>query len=221
MNPKTSTPQNLENLADSPAPKSERKQRLMPAALMGKKAAGPKAIKPMPDFSDEFKARFFANVPNGTQGECWEWLGHQTNRGYGTIKYHQVGFLAHRVALYFACKPVSQDMHACHRCDNPLCCNPDHLFWGTHQNNMDDMNSKNRCHRLRGDAHPSRLRPETRPRGDNHARSKVTAKQVLEIREMSALGATQLAIAGSFGICREAVRAIVRRKTWRHVTGNA
>lgn len=217
MNPKTSTPLNSENLVDSLAPKFAQRQKPTPAEQMVKKAAGPKAIKPIPDFSEEFKARFFANIPNGSPSECWEWLGHRTNRGYGTIKYHQVGFLAHRIALYLARKPAAQLMHACHRCDNPLCCNPAHLFWGTHKDNMDDMNRKNRCHRLRGDVHPSRLRPETRPRGDGHALAKLNTEQVLQIRELSKRGITQHAIAKVFSISRETISAIVRRKIWTHI----
>lgn len=178
---------------------------------------GQKSIKPIPEFSDEFKMRFFANIPSKSPSECWEWMGHVTNNGYGVIKNKQVAFLAHRIALYFDRVPSSQTLCACHSCDNPLCCNPAHLFWGTHRENMIDMNNKNRANRPRGDAHHSRLRPETRPRGERHALAKLTENQVFLIRKLSAAGQVQRVIAAKFGVTRETVSSIIQGRIWRHL----
>lgn len=84
---------------------------------------------------------FMANVEK--TDSCWIWKGHKDRKGYGKTKLSGKRFGAHRLSyLYHVCDPL--DMHVLHKCDNPICVNPDHLFLGTHSDNMRDMSSKGR-----------------------------------------------------------------------------
>lgn len=96
-------------------------------------------------------ARFWPKVDrSGGPDACWPWMAgtsQKTSARYGVIRgSHRQGFkvlLAHRVALALASggrMPKAKD--ACHRCDNPICCNPSHLFWGSHRDNMRDYAAK-------------------------------------------------------------------------------
>ena len=74
---------------------------------------------------------------------CWEWQGTMHHSGYGCFK-QQGKFAYTHIASYRAFNGPTNGMFVCHRCDNPKCCRPDHLFLGTHQENMDDMKAKGR-----------------------------------------------------------------------------
>lgn len=79
--------------------------------------------------------------------KCWPWVGGSLNEGYGCIRLgssHGRIVLAHRAAWAIANGPIPDGLFVLHHCDNPPCCNPAHLFLGTHQDNMDDMVAKGR-----------------------------------------------------------------------------
>jgi hypothetical protein len=88
------------------------------------------------------KKRAKVNHENG----CWEWALYIDKRGYGELKMPgtRVNKRAHRVAYEARFGDIPKGLFVCHKCDNPKCVNPDHLFVGTHQDNMDDMMKKNR-----------------------------------------------------------------------------
>jgi hypothetical protein len=86
--------------------------------------------------------RFMRKVVKGDG--CWLWTGAPAQWGYGQFGMANKHWLAHRVSWFFHNGPIPDGMFVCHRCDVPLCVNPDHLFLGTHQDNMDDMRAKRR-----------------------------------------------------------------------------
>lgn len=79
-------------------------------------------------------------MPNG----CLEWTWYKTRHGYGQMHYGGVVKFTHRLAYELKHGPIPRGMHVCHTCDNPPCCNPDHLFLGSQTDNMTDKTNKNR-----------------------------------------------------------------------------
>lgn len=81
-------------------------------------------------------------------GRCWIWTGMKHPPGYGLLwlsnKDNPRSVLAHRFSYELHNGPIPEGMFICHRCDNPPCVRPEHLFLGTHQDNMDDMHAKGR-----------------------------------------------------------------------------
>ena len=90
-------------------------------------------------------ATFFEDLV--LNGECMEWPHSKNNGGYGRAWLNGKTIGAHRLAFILAHGPIPKGLLVCHRCDNPPCCNPDHLFVGTPQDNNDDMIRKGRDNR--------------------------------------------------------------------------
>ena len=95
------------------------------------------------------KERFWAKVNVGAENECWEWKDKLNSDGYGQLsvggRENQKKLTAHRVAKTLSeGKELPDDKILMHMCDNPPCCNPNHLVLATHQENMDDMVQKQR-----------------------------------------------------------------------------
>lgn len=91
--------------------------------------------------------RFWAKVDKRAPDECWEWTGARFQSGYGSILRGGRGSgcaRAHRVSYEMNVGPVPSGMHVLHRCDNPRCVNPGHLWLGTHADNMADRRAKGR-----------------------------------------------------------------------------
>jgi hypothetical protein len=83
-------------------------------------------------------------------GECMEFTGAKNHLGYGYVGYKGKVMKAHRLAFLLANGPLSDDILVLHRCDNPACINPQHLFLGTHHDNTVDMVKKGRHSRCGG-----------------------------------------------------------------------
>lgn len=100
--------------------------------------------------------RFHAGYEVRDVGECWNWKGRPSHRGYASIRVNGRHVPVHRYSweLFNKTKP-DEDLMVCHTCDNPLCVNPHHLFLGTAQDNMDDKRSKQRGRYVRGESHPA------------------------------------------------------------------
>lgn len=159
-----------------------------------------------PNQSVQSRVKKHFQVLKGASG-CWEWPMSRTHAGYGQLagmtNGKQVNHYAHRVSYFLAYGPFRRDAVICHKCDNPACINPDHLFLGTQKDNMRDCSGKGRTHngpKPIGDRHWTRKDPQKRIKilcGQNHPRSKLTNKQVAEIRASKETG---VALAGKYGV---------------------
>lgn len=103
---------------------------------------------------------FWLKVDKAGPGGCWLYTGFRKWDGYGWLARYfngKVRYLtAHRYSWILANGPVPDGLHVLHKCDVPACCNPAHLFLGTHQDNMKDRKAKGRTH---GRLFPNRIRP--------------------------------------------------------------
>lgn len=135
--------------------------------------------------------------------DCHEWTRAATLLGYGVVRMEGRNFFAHRVAFFLSYGPFPNALKVCHKCDNPKCCRPDHLFLGTQADNLHDM--------FRKDRRPS-------AKGMGTAAAKLTDHQVREIRtRYSAGGHTHRSLAKEYGICHSAIYGIVNRIYWPHI----
>jgi hypothetical protein len=149
-------------------------------------------------------------LPDQGPKDCAIWTGRYQSEGYGIATHKFTGHKdkpASRVSYQLAIGPIPPGKLACHTCDNRPCCRPDHVFPGTHQDNMDDMWAKGRAYR-----------------GANHPNAILTEAQVREIyrrarkgRWQGAEGEKWTALAREFGVSILTISAIVRGQTWRHL----
>lgn len=129
---------------------------------------------------------------------CWEWTGATNEHGYGRLAAGLgKNFKAHRVSWELHNGPIPDGMNVLHRCDNPPCTNPEHLFLGTQKDNTRDMVSKLRM-----------------KYGEKASWSKLTEEQVRSILSDSR---PQRVIAQEYGICQQSVSSIKRRINWKHL----
>lgn len=146
--------------------------------------------------------RFWNLVTVGEPDACWPWKGSRGKSGHGKFTVDRYSEHAHRAAWKFAFGDLPAGVCVLHRCDNPPCCNPRHLFTGSRADNIRDMIVKGRDRKAHGAA---------------NGLAKLTDDQVREMRRLYAEGAYQRTLAKRFGISQGAVSAIVTRRTWRHV----
>jgi hypothetical protein len=138
----------------------------------------------------------FLSAHVGVSG-CWIWPGSKDRDGYGLTKLDGKTARAPRVAYVLTYGPIPQGLEVLHRCDNPACCNPSHLFLGTQKNNYDDAKSKDR-----------------HSRGERNGCSKLNPAQVLAIR---ADRRRQIDVAADYGIRQSTVSEIKQRHRWSHL----
>jgi HNH endonuclease len=154
---------------------------------------------------DRLIERFWEKVVPGPANECWLWTGMVLiNVGYGYLQTlarngPRKVITAHRLS-YHIHKGDPGKLYVLHTCDNRLCVNPNHLFLGTHLENLEDMYQKQR-----------------HSHGESHGMHKLNESQVREIRRRADTGENQGKIAADFGISRTSVHD-VRFKSWQHLT---
>lgn len=153
--------------------------------------------------------RFWRNVRK-SRG-CWEY------GGSGRVDYRTIhldtrdpssGVGAHRFSWELHFGPIPEGIYVCHKCDNPKCVRPNHLFLGTNEENQRDSYSKGRSRLQRGGIR--------HPVGEAHHAHKLTAEQVKEIRRAYAGKNGQL-LAEQYGVRRVTINRIVRRMIWTHI----
>lgn len=113
-------------------------------------------------------------IKPGLSDSCWEWCGNLDRHGYGYFKFKRKHRKAHRVSWEIHYGPIPEGLGVLHRCDNPSCCNPNHLFLGTHQDNMDDMIAKGR----------GVIPPGFYAEGESNPGARFTNAQVRELRRL-------------------------------------
>lgn len=152
----------------------------------------------MQTISERFEKNVFPEPNTG----CFLWAGNQRKKqGYGGFRLLGKMELAHRVSYALYKGPI-KDKHVLHTCDNPHCVNPDHLFIGTHQDNMTDMKNKGRV---------------VSHKGSKHYASKLTESQVRDIKLLLSGGVLQKTIAKLYSVGKWVIQSIASGETWKHV----
>jgi hypothetical protein len=160
-------------------------------------------------------------------GSCWLWTGSLCSNGYGQcggfLNGKKTMLLAHRAAWFLSRgEDPGGGLVILHSCDTRNCVNPNHLSKGTHSDNMRDCVAKGRFkpNRFyhRGAKHHAVLHPERAIRGDAHGMSRVSSADVLDIRRIYGAGGASLSQLGAhYGVTKQTIAAIVKRRTWRHI----
>ena len=148
---------------------------------------------------------------------CWDWKGLINCNGYGMFTFCGLRILAHRFAYEKYVKPIPAGLFVLHKCDRPVCVNPDHLFAGTAKDNSADCIAKGRNKNppvMRGMQNNLVKHPELRPMGERHHSSKLTVSDIKKIAKLKGNG---VLIAKQFGISRSLVSQIRTAKIWKHV----
>ncbi len=179
---------------------------------------------------------------------CWLWCGAKGDDGYGLIRdENRKTTRVTRYAWTLSGRPIPKGHFVLHHCDERLCVNYEqHLFTGTHKDNMDDMYLKGRGptglrngrftkpertarglrngaytkpeNRPHGDRHGSKTKPERVPRGERNGHAKLTDDVVREMRRSYALGKTSsVRLARRYGVAKHTILMALKRRTWAHV----
>lgn len=152
------------------------------------------AKAPLYLIDEAVQTRFLARVPSDlSASECWEWQGPIGKKGYGIFNFLRNNFRAHRMALYLSTGEMPDELYALHSCDNPPCCNPHHLRWGTHQENQQDKIDRGRV------------------RGERNNRAKITAVDAEFIRNTDR---TTVQLMEWFGLGKAQINRIRRNVSW-------
>jgi len=161
------------------------------------RGGGERKAQPVRYYGKTNEERFWLYVRRGSG--CWEWTGYKNKKGYGVLNLRGHREIAHRVSFRMHRGNIPNGLFVLHRCDNPGCVNPRHLWLGTLSDNNRDMTLKGR-HSHRGLV------------AGRHA--KITADDVREIR---ASNDDALTLAARYGIARSHVYHIQTRRKWRHI----
>ena len=143
--------------------------------------------------------RFVAKLDKTSSPKgCWIWTAYKDRKGYGIFQSRR----ANRVAFEMYKGHIPDGQLVRHKCDDPSCCNPDHLELGTHQDNMNDMIERGR---------------QANRNGELNGRAKLTEDDVREIRVLLGTGIIQKEIAERFGISQITISRIKRKQAWSYL----
>lgn len=148
--------------------------------------------------------RFWSKVEKTSHvNGCWIWNGCRNKEGYGRFHFKMKRQGAHRISFLFKNGHIPSQMLVCHSCDNPSCVNPNHLWLGTDQQNMNDRGLKGR---------------NKVGIGERQHLAKLNAALVMEIRDKfipKKMGAKKLS--QFYNVSHHAIWCILKRKTWKHI----
>ena len=144
--------------------------------------------------------RFFDKVQIGADNDCWPWTGAKYIDGYGSIWYQGQNRKATRILFLIFGKFLPGELSILHKCDNPPCMNPRHLFTGTRADNCRDMGRKGRA-----------------SRGSEQWNSKLKEEDIPRIRALRAKGKFYKEIAVKFNVHPVTIGDIFRSTTWKHI----
>ncbi|HBD93398.1 MAG TPA: HNH endonuclease [Spirochaetia bacterium] len=133
---------------------------------------------------------------------CWEWTK-STSKGYGHLGIRGKFYQAHRLMWIITNGEIKDGLFVCHKCDNRLCINPDHLFLGTNLDNINDAIEKGKW--------------QHQPKGEKNGNAKLTKNQVLNIKHLVSNGIPTKTISEKFNISQRHVQYIAKNKTWKHL----
>lgn len=144
---------------------------------------------------------FWTRLEVKQENECWHWKESLNKDGYGRVRLNGVLKMAHRIAYELHTGKNIDGFVAMHICDNPKCCNPNHLVIGTHADNQNDKMQKNR-----------------QAKGEVNGQSLLTNEQVLEARKRyKPRVVTYKMLADEYGVCKDTMQKAVRGIYWKHL----
>jgi len=143
------------------------------------------------------------------QEGCWSWKGPISKGGYPVMSCNpEIGSdRGHRASWIIHKGKIPQYMHVCHRCDNPICTNPDHLWIGTFKENNDDKIAKGRGRYIKP---PHKV-------GIENGASKLKENQVKEIKNLIKNGRSSYSIAKEYNVSKTTILRIKNNKNWSHI----
>lgn len=151
------------------------------------------------------ESRFWSQLTKTEEDACWLWQGRPDRTGYGQMRVGGKKRQAHRLSWIIQYGPIPPGLWVLHQCDVPLCVNPNHLFLGTRQDNVDDMMKKGRGPNFRGSKNP---------------RAKLDEKKVEALRHRYAAGGvTQAQLSRVYGVNQTKISEALRGVTWPHAKG--
>jgi len=157
-------------------------------------------VNPEHQMINTLENRFWASIENKSisGADCWEWVKGKDEKGYGGIFESGRGRIkSHRLSWEINVGEIPEGFHVLHKCDNPSCVNPAHLWLGTHQDNMKDSKEKGR-----------------RPMGEDNVRSKLSVQEVKTIRKLRKDGMKYSELAKMFNVSRQTIPDIINGRCW-------
>ncbi len=148
------------------------------------------------------KQHFWSKVKNNNKKDCWEWTGCRLKSGYGRIGFGGRLYLAHRISYEISYGKIPNSIQVNHRCDNPSCVNPSHLYLGMQKDNVADMIRKGR---------------KVNTPGEKNYFAKLTEIEVIGIRIMRQCGYKHKVIAGLYKTSEGHIEKICNRRVWKHI----
>lgn len=146
----------------------------------------------------------YVDRPVAPESACWTWTGSRTRKGYGRFSANRKNVFPHRFSYALHMGGLPPGMCVLHRCDNPACVRPDHLFLGTRADNNADCKAKGRYRPLKGGWHDANKRP-------------LTDDQVIQIRRLHREGFTYRQLGSMFPVSESSIGRLVRRVSYTHI----